>query len=143
MDQSFASHTSVIMSTMTLFQIMILKKTYFNASTFCRARHKELCSEIQGKVMLCSICQKIISASDIVNQSLQQFKEHLIPGDQSQDKRPDTIIPLSKQRLDMAAYTFFNHMENRCAKENNPFWGNVNVLENSCSNIDLKTILFV
>jgi hypothetical protein len=54
-----------------------------NASTFCRARYKELCSEIQGKVMSCSTCQKTISASDIVNQSLQQFKEHLILGERS------------------------------------------------------------
>ncbi len=29
-----------------------------NASTFCHARHKELCSKIQGKVMSCSDCQK-------------------------------------------------------------------------------------
>jgi hypothetical protein len=79
--------------------------------------------------MSCSACQKTSSASDIVNQSLQQFKEHLIPGEQSQDKRPDTIIPLSKERLDMAAYTFLFYMENGCAKENNPFWGNVNVRE--------------
>jgi hypothetical protein len=29
----------------------------------------------------------------------------------------------------MAAYTFLYCMENSCAKENNPFWGNVNVRE--------------
>jgi hypothetical protein len=52
-----------------------------NASTFHCARHKQLCSEIQGKVMSCSDRQKTISASNIVNQSLQQFKEHLIPGE--------------------------------------------------------------
>ena len=42
-----------------------------NASTFHCLRHKELCTEIQGKVMSCSNCQKTISSSDIVNQSLQ------------------------------------------------------------------------
>jgi hypothetical protein len=52
-----------------------------NTSTSHHARHKELCSEVQGKVMSCSTCQKTISASDIINQSLQQFKEHLIPGE--------------------------------------------------------------
>jgi hypothetical protein len=79
--------------------------------------------------MSCSNCQKTIPASDIVSQSLQQFKEHLIPREQSQDKRPDTIIPLSKERLDMAAYTFLYHIENGCAQENDPFWGNVNLRE--------------
>jgi hypothetical protein len=29
----------------------------------------------------------------------------------------------------MAANTFLYHMENGCAKENNPLWGNVNVRE--------------
>jgi hypothetical protein len=53
----------------------------------------------------------------------------LIPGEQSQDDRPDTIIPLSKERLDMAAYTYSCHMKNGCATENNKFWGNTNVKE--------------
>ena len=79
--------------------------------------------------MSCSTCQKTISASDIINQSLQQFKEHLISGERSQDDRPDTIIPLSKERLDLSAYTFLYHMENGCAKEYDPCWGNVNVRE--------------
>jgi hypothetical protein len=52
-----------------------------DVSTFCCARHKELCSEIEGRVMSCSECQQKMSASDIVNQSLQQFKDHLIPGE--------------------------------------------------------------
>jgi hypothetical protein len=55
--------------------------------------------------MSCSDCQQTISASDIVNQSLQQLKEYLITGEQSQHTRPDTIITLSKERLDMVAYT--------------------------------------
>jgi hypothetical protein len=29
----------------------------------------------------------------------------------------------------MAAYTFSYHMENDCAKENDQFWGNINVRE--------------
>ncbi len=100
-----------------------------NTSIFCHERHKELCTDIQGKVMWCSDCQQTISESDIVNQSLQQLKKYLVPGEWSQHNRPDTIIPLSKERLDMAAYTFTYHMETGCAQEKDPFWGNVNVQE--------------
>jgi hypothetical protein len=47
----------------------------------------------------------------------------------SQHYRPDTIIPLSRERLDMAAYTFSYHMENGCALEKESFWGNKYVRE--------------
>ncbi len=40
-------------------------------STFRRAHHKELCTEIQGGLMSCSDCGKIISISDIINSCLQ------------------------------------------------------------------------
>ncbi len=94
-----------------------------NATIFYHARHKELCTDIQGKVMSCAEYQQTISASGIVNQSLQQLKEYLIPGEQSQHNRPDTIIPFSKEGLDMVAYTSTYHMKNGCAQEKDPYWG--------------------
>ncbi len=39
------------------------------------------------------------------------------------------MIPLSKERLDMAAYMFSYHMKRGCVVETDPFWGNVNVRE--------------
>ncbi len=36
-------------------------------ATFQRACHKELCTEIQGGLMSCSDCEKVISTSDIIN----------------------------------------------------------------------------
>jgi hypothetical protein len=39
------------------------------------------------------------------------------------------IIPLSRERLDMAAYTYSYHMENGCALEKDSFWGNEHVWE--------------
>ncbi len=53
-----------------------------------------------------------------------------MPGDRTQNNRPDTVIPLSTEMLDMAAYTFIYHMEQYgCALENDPFWGYINVHE--------------
>ena len=92
---------------------------------FWRAHHKELCADIQGGLM----CGEIIFTSDIINHFLQEWKNTIIPGERSQHYRPDTIIPLSRERLDMAAYTFSYHMNGGCALEKDPFWGNSHVRE--------------
>ncbi len=60
------------------------------------ARHKELCTKIQGGLMSCSACGEIISTSDIINSCLQQWRDTIIPSNRLQDNRPDTTIPLSK-----------------------------------------------
>jgi hypothetical protein len=39
------------------------------------------------------------------------------------------MIPLSKERLDMAAYTFSYHVSGGCVLETNPFLGDINVRE--------------
>jgi hypothetical protein len=88
-----------------------------------RACHKESCTEIQGGLMSCSDCGKMISTSDIINSCLQLWRDTVIPSNTLQDNRPDTVIPLSKERLDMAAYTFTYHMENGCALEKDCIWG--------------------
>ncbi len=75
-----------------------------------RARHKELCDEVKGGIMYCPDYTQTISTIDIVNKVLQRWKDCLIPGDRAQYNRPDAMIPLSKERLDMAAYTFSYHM---------------------------------
>jgi hypothetical protein len=90
---------------------------------FWRAHHKNLCADIQGGLMSCTDCGEIISTSDIINHCLQESKNTIIPGERSQHYRPDTIIPFSRERLDMAAYTFSYHMENGCTLEKDSFWG--------------------
>ncbi len=67
--------------------------------------------------------------SDIINSCLQPWRDTVISSNRLQNNRPDTIIPLSKKRLDMAAYTFTYHMENGCALEKDCFWGNKHVWE--------------
>jgi hypothetical protein len=71
----------------------------------------------------------IIFTSDIINSCLQMWRDTAIPSNRLQDNRPDKIILLSKERLDMAAYTFTYHMENGCALEKDCFWGNKHVWE--------------
>jgi hypothetical protein len=77
--------------------------------------------------MFCQDCEQPISTTDIVNQSLKRWKDTVIQGARAQDKWPDTIIPLSPERLDMAAYTFSYHMNKGYALKSDPFWGHSNV----------------
>jgi hypothetical protein len=73
--------------------------------------------------MSCSDCGQNISTSDTINKSLKQWGEFVIPGDRTQNYRPDTVIPLSPERLDMAANTFTSHIECSCALEKESFRG--------------------
>ncbi len=79
--------------------------------------------------MYCLDCNQTMSTIDIANKTLQRWKDLLIPGDRVQHNRPDTMIPSSQERLDMAAYTFSYHMNGGCVLEMDPFWGDINVQE--------------
>ncbi len=79
--------------------------------------------------MYCPDCNQTMSTIDIVNNALQRWKDCLIPGERAQHIRPDTMIPLSQERLDMAAYTFSQHTNVGCVLETDPFWGDINVQE--------------
>jgi hypothetical protein len=94
---------------------------------FHQARHKELRNDIRGGIMSCQECEQTISTTDIVNQSLKWWKDTVIQGARAHDNRPDTNIPLSPERLDMAAYTFLYHMNGGCALESDPLWGDNNI----------------
>jgi hypothetical protein len=52
------------------------------------------------------------------------------------------MIPLSKERLDMAAYTFSYHMNGGCVLETDPFRV-MSMFERHCSGTDLKNIHLV
>ncbi len=96
---------------------------------FHRARHKELYDEVKGAIMYCPDCNQTVSTIAIVNKALQRWKDCLIPGDRVQHNRQDTMVPLSKERLDMAAYTFSYHMNGGFVLETDPFGGDINVQE--------------
>ena len=90
---------------------------------FCNARHKELCHEIKGKVMKCSECHQEISTVEMINNCLQSWRETTFNSNRTRANQPDTIIPISPKRLDMAAYTFSYHMEGDVLGERIHFGG--------------------
>jgi hypothetical protein len=94
---------------------------------FRRARHKELCNEVKGGIMYCGECNKTITTVYIVNKSVQRWRDTIFPGNRAQLNRPDTNIPLSSERLDIAAYTFSYHINGGCALETDTFRGNNDV----------------
>jgi hypothetical protein len=79
--------------------------------------------------MFCQDWEQPISTTEIVNQSLKRWKDTVIQGARAQDKWPDTNIPLSPERLSMAAYTFSYHMNGGCALESDPFGGHKDIRE--------------
>ncbi len=94
---------------------------------FQRGRHKDLCNEVKGGIVYCGECNETITTVDIVIKSLQRWRDTINPGNRAQNNRPDTNIPLSPERLDIAAYTFSYHMNGGCALEKDAFWGNSHV----------------
>ncbi len=96
---------------------------------FRQARNKDACNEVKGGIMYCEDCDKTISTVDILNQSLQTWNNSIITGERAQYFRPDTQIPPSAARLDMAAYTFSYQMDDGCGLEKDKFWGNIHVRE--------------
>jgi hypothetical protein len=93
------------------------------------ARHNELYDKVKGGIMYCSDCNQTMSTIGIINKAQQRWKDCLISGDRAQHNRQDTKIPLSQERLDMAAYTFSYHMNGGCVLVTDPFWGDINVQE--------------
>ena len=67
--------------------------------------------------MYCAECDKTMSTVDIMNIALERWRDTVIPNERAQHNRPDTNIPLTPARLDMAAYTFSYHMNGGCALE--------------------------
>ncbi len=68
---------------------------------FRQGRHQDLCNDVQGGIMYCGECNQTVSTVDIVNMSLQRWKDTLNPGKRAQLNRPDMNIPLSKARLNI------------------------------------------
>ncbi len=64
---------------------------------FRRARHKELCDEVKEGIMYCGECNKTITTVDIVNKSVQKWRDTIFPGNRAQLNRPDTNIPLGRK----------------------------------------------
>ena len=83
---------------------------------------KDLCHAL-------TVTGEIISTFDIINSCLQQWSNTIIPCNWLQDNRQGIIIPLSKERLDMTAYTFMYLMKNGWALEKDWFWEDKHIWE--------------
>ena len=95
--------------------------------SFRQARNKNFCNDINGGIMFCGQCNDTISTVDIVNQSLKRWKDDILTGIRAQDNRPDTNLPISQERLDMASYLHSYHMDGGCVPEKDKFWGDKNI----------------
>jgi hypothetical protein len=124
---NFASLTNASAKVFKKNQKLIFLKIYSKRkilTVFEKLDTKIYMTTLKGGIMFCKDCEQTISTTDIVNQSLKRWKGTVIQVIRAQDNRPDTIIPLSPARLDMAAYTFSYHMNGGCALELDPFRGN-------------------
>jgi len=88
------------------------------------ARHKDLCHDINGKVMECKTCQETVSTQDIINLALNEWHINALKDENSNVK--NLTIPLSKERHDIAMYRTSYDMMSGCYKDD-LFWGNEDV----------------
>ena len=89
------------------------------------ARHKNLSNEIKGEVLECPVCNETISTPSLINLALARWKEYAIQG--TTESRPDLTLPISPERLDIAAYTYSYHMDGSCHPLKDPFWANEDI----------------
>ena len=50
---------------------------------FRQARNKDACEKVKGEIMYCEDCDKTISTVDIINQSLQTWRDSIITGERA------------------------------------------------------------
>ena len=98
-----------------------------DTETFRQARHKDMCHDVSGLVMQCKKCHQKTRTVDVVNLALNEWRKTAFRDVQQRERRTDTQIPLSNERLDIAAYTYSYHMDGGCDKNNDPFWGDQRV----------------
>jgi len=91
------------------------------------ARHKNMSSEMKGKVMECKACNEQVSTVDIINMALDYWKG-TVDTTETRSNIPNTIEEaISSRRLDIAAYTYSYQMENGCSPIDDPFWSDISV----------------
>ena len=78
------------------------------------SRNKHLCKEIKGQVLQCKHCSEAISTAEMVNLSLARWKDF---------SQSDVSMPISSERLDIAAYRFPYDIIDPESKIEDAFWG--------------------
>lgn len=92
---------------------------------FRDARHEEGHKLIGGRVMKDLQDGSLISCEHLINHSLKTWKQHSLRD--FHDRHLDTVLPLSQERVDMAAYTYSYHMDGGCNETDLSFWNNKSV----------------
>ncbi len=88
------------------------------------ARSKELSQDYNGQILQCDRCNTNVSCIDVINLSVQRWKQHVLNGTNRQLlARSDTYIPATGERLGIAACTYSYHMYGNHEKMNDSFWG--------------------
>jgi hypothetical protein len=131
MDQRSESHTNVEMKTMKFCVNMTCFNKYFksrinvffvvhNTKNYAQTFKEELCHAltVNKPFLHLTLSTNLFNSGESFS-----FQET------EQKNRQDTVIPLSIERLDMAACTFTYHMEYGCALKKDPFRGTINVCE--------------
>ena len=90
---------------------------------FRDARNKILAPQLKGCVTSCVHCENPIPTSDIINLALQRWRDTAL----QQGSNVEPVLPFSSARMDIAAYTYSYHMDQKCFHMTDPFWGNKNV----------------
>jgi hypothetical protein len=93
---------------------------------FRDARHKDLSTTIEGKVIEIKPESQLIAPSTIVYHSLQRWRDSAFK-DRCMQSRQDVFLPLSNARIDMAAYTYSYHMTHETNFISDNFWGDKQV----------------
>ncbi|KAL7528223.1 hypothetical protein ACHAWF_002481 [Thalassiosira exigua] len=79
----------------------------FPDQTLRNACSQTLCKNIKGLIMQCTHCKEYKTSVDIVNLSLRRWKMYALQGTRRQmSDRTDTALPLARERLDVATYTY-------------------------------------
>ncbi|KAL7524123.1 hypothetical protein ACHAXR_001615, partial [Thalassiosira sp. AJA248-18] len=141
--QKIIDHIDKVMNSSYGGDIYVVHKCNQSEGTACRvgeifqqcslqtlrnARHKNLCNDVRGNILECKDCKELFSTTDIVNLALKRWRDS---GPKHIKSRLDTVLPISGERLDIAAYTYSYHMEGGCHPIKDEFW----------SNKDLRTML--
>ena len=102
-------------------------------NTLREARHNALCHGLQGRVIMCKECKEETATIDTFDLSIERWRDFALEDDKRRNKdgkdrfECDAKLPMPRERLDIAAYTYSYHMDGGSLEEKDPFWGSADI----------------
>ena len=102
-------------------------------NTLREARHNALCHGLQGRVIKCKECKEETATIDTFNISIERWRDFALKDEKRRNKdgkdrfECDAKLPMLRERLDIAAYTYSYHMDGGSLLEKDPFWGSADI----------------